>query len=65
VESRKAKALNFLREELDDFQDEMAKLDQFASSRTYPLVWEIRTELEQSLVDVIQIIDSIKPPKEL
>jgi hypothetical protein len=60
---RKERSVKFLMEELKDFQDEMAKLDKYASSRTYPLVWEIRTELEESLGDAIRILESIKPPR--
>lgn len=58
-EIRKARALEFLQKELESFLDQMAKLDKYASSRTYPLVWEIRTELEQSFKEAIGIIGSI------
>jgi succinate dehydrogenase/fumarate reductase flavoprotein subunit len=58
-EIRKAKALEFLTKELQSFLEQMKKLDKYANSRTYPLVWEIRTELEQSFNEAIGIIRSI------
>lgn len=59
-EERKQKAVAFLESELASFRDSMSKLDKYANSRTYPLVWEIRGELEQSLTEAIKMIKGLE-----
>ena len=51
---------SFLKEELEAFLTEMADLDKFAASSTYPLIWEIRREVEASYKEAIRIVTSIK-----
>jgi hypothetical protein len=59
-ELRVERITDFLREELELFLKEMSELDKFAASSTYPLIWEIRREVEASYLDAIKTVSSIK-----
>jgi hypothetical protein len=59
-ESRKSLAIAFLEGELASFKASMAELDKFADSRTYPLVWEVREDLEQSLIESVKLIRNLR-----
>lgn len=59
-ESRKALAITFLEGELASFKASMGELDKFADSRTYPLVWEVREDLEQSLMESIKLVRNLR-----
>jgi hypothetical protein len=60
LEIRKEKSIAFLEGRLKSLLAEMAQLDKFASPRSYPLVWEIREELEQSYRESIELVQSIR-----
>jgi hypothetical protein len=47
------------------FRDKMARLDAHADSRTYPIAWELRKEVEYALDAGIKAVRSIQPPEKL
>jgi hypothetical protein len=56
---------SYLEELLGKFREKMASLDAHADSRTYPIAWEIRQELEYALDAGIKAVRSIEPEEEL
>lgn len=65
VQERKAKAIAFFREEQEVLRDEMQRLDRHSSSRNYPLVWEIREQIDQALDSAIATVEAIREPRRL
>jgi len=55
----------YLEELLTKFREKMAGLNPHADSRTYPIAWEIRQELEYALDAGIKAVRSIEPEEEL
>ncbi|MCF8550314.1 MAG: hypothetical protein K9G09_05430, partial [Pontimonas sp.] len=55
----------YLDELLVEFRAKIAGLDSHADSRTYPISWELRTEIEYALDAGIKAVRSIEPEKEL
>ena len=56
---------SYLEELLTKFREKMAGLDAHADSRTYPISWELRNEIEYALDAGIRAVRSIEPEDEL
>jgi len=55
----------YLSELLTKFREKMANLDPHADSRTYPISWELRNEIEYALDAGLKAVRSIEPEEEL
>ena len=55
----------YLEDLLTKFRQKMAGLDPHADSRTYPIAWELRSEIEYALDAGIKAVRSIEPEMEL
>jgi hypothetical protein len=47
------------------FRERMASLDPHVDPRTYPIVWEIRDELNASFEEVLDAIRKMEAPDDL
>jgi hypothetical protein len=59
MEDRQARCVSFLEEELKKFTDRMENLDKFEDPRTYPISWEIRTDIIKVLHDLISSVKAV------
>ena len=50
---------------LTKFREKMSRLNAHADSRTYPIAWELRIEIEYALDAGIRAVRSIEPPDKL
>ena len=55
----------YLEDLLTKFRQKMAGLDPHADSRTYPIAWELRSEIEYALDAGIKAVRSIEPEMDL
>lgn len=55
----------YLEDLLAKFREKMASLDPHADSRTYPIAWELRAEIEYALDAGIKAVRSIEPEVDL
>lgn len=55
----------YLEDVLTKFREKMTRLDAHADSRTYPIAWELRTEIEYALEAGIKAVRSIESPEKL
>jgi len=55
----------YLEDVLTKFREKMTRLDAHADSRTYPISWELRTEIEYALEAGIKAVRSIESPEKL
>ena len=55
----------YLEDLLTKFREKMVALDSHADSRTYPIAWELRSEIEYALDTCIKAVRSIEPEEEL
>jgi hypothetical protein len=59
MEDRQAKCVAFLEDELKKFSERMDGLDKFEDPRTYPISWEIRTDIIKVMHDLITSIKAV------
>ena len=65
MEDRQAKCVSFLEDELKKFTEKMDGLDKFEDPRTYPVSWEIRTDIMKVMHDLISGIKAVAKEDEL
>jgi hypothetical protein len=58
LEGRKAKCVAYLEAELLKFKTDMDSLDKYADLGTFPVSWEIRSDIEKAILDLISGIRS-------
>jgi hypothetical protein len=59
-QQRKKVSSAFITEMMNQFRDHMASLDPQGDPKTYPIVWEIRKELDASFEAVLVAIENIE-----
>jgi hypothetical protein len=65
AQERQDLCADYLDDLLTKFRDKMSGLDAHADSRTYPISWELRKEIEYALDAGIRAVRSIEPEEEL
>jgi hypothetical protein len=65
MEDRQAKCVSFLEDELKKFTEKMDGLDKFEDPRTYPISWEIRSDIMKVMHDLISGIKAVAKEDEL
>ena len=58
LEGRKAKCVSYLEAELQKFKTDMEGLDKYSDLGTFPVSWEIRSDIEKAILDLISGIRS-------
>ena len=58
LEARRATCITFLETELHKFVSDMGKLDTYADLSSFPVSWEIRSDIEKSIMDLVAGIRS-------
>ena len=65
TQERQDACANYLEDLLVKFRSKMSSLDPHADSRTYPISWELRQEIESALDAGIRAVRSIEPKEKL
>jgi hypothetical protein len=65
LSERQNKCTDWLQSELNSFRDNVVKIEKKDDFRSYPVTWEVRSEIVSALTDLLSFVNNIQPEESL